>query len=561
MKHTLKRTLSLILAFLMLLSLSACGEKQPDTPNTEGVTLTIAVEADDEVIDWDTNLTTLMLEEEFGVDLQFEVYAAGTFSDKLNVMIQGGEELPDIIFGSSTKGLNAYQASWVDAGAILDLTEYYNNPDYAKYTNIAMEQVGTRFIDTLRDADGKIWAVPKYYPNNNDATAYRLWINTEYAKACGFEELPTTTEGFFELCKAFAAAGDLNGNGLDDEYVFTGKSDPDEPWFKFLMSAFVYAWDDHRAYVEDGKIKLSYATEGWKEGLKYIKRFFDEGLIDTTILTQDKSAFNAICQNPEMLCLAQFNYYAQPKGANNYETMKLRLAYDYVTALEGPSREALAYYGDPLAYPGAMITVDCENPDVAFIVLDYMMSETMGLYQRYGEEGVDWDYWENVDPAKIIDGTTVDMIRASGGTGEPRFLSYTNTTYWGTGTPQNKGYMLAGPGIQFPGADGRAMTGGANDEARTTAQFWGMYFGECIPDMLKQIPEERIVSLPLTAEENAAITESLKVLDKYWQEAAANFVTGAWDIDEQWDSYLAELEKIGMNDILTVWQTAYDRSK
>lgn len=594
MKNVFKRVMAALLSLIMVLSLAACGapadDKTTDAPKatdapatnapddketeapteaaefdpktiTEGVTLTIAVEADDEVIDWNTNMTTLMLEEKFGVDLQFEAYAAGSFGDKLNVMINGGDELPDIIFGGGTKGLNSYQANWVETGAILELTEFYENPDYAKYINIAIEKEGTNFVDTMRDAEGRLWAMPKYYStNNNDATAYRLWINTEYAEKSGFDELPTTTEGFFELCKAFVAAGDLNGNGLDDEIVFSGRSD-NMGWFKFLMSPFVYAWDNNVLDVENGTLTFAYTTDGWKEGLKYVKQFFDEGILDTTILTQDKSAYNAIAQNPDCVVLADFYYQPQMKGGNNFETMKLRLKHDYVVALEGPSGRIETYYSDTLAYPGAMITVDCENPEAAFIVMDYMMSQTMGLYQRFGEEGVDWDYWENVDNSKFIDGSTKDLYLALDGKSEPQFVSYTNTTYWGTGTPQNKGYMLAGPGVQFGAAEGRTLKPGDTEESQVTSEWNLKYWRDCIGDCMKYIPEERIVTLPLTGEENNKVAEPQKVITKYWQEAAANFLTGVWDIDEYWDTYLAELEKMGISDLLAIYQTSYDRTK
>lgn len=580
-----KRMLALVLALVMVLSLAACnGDDTPDATEpssdatgetqgsepvaqefdprtiTEGVVLTIAVPDDDEVIDWNTNLTTLKIEEEFGVDLQFEAYASDSFGDKLNVMIQGGDALPDIIWGSGTKGLNSYVAKWSETGAILELSEYYANPDYAKYINLAIEHEGTNFVNTMKDADGNLWGMPKYYPNENDPTSRRLWINTEYAAALGYEELPTTTEGFFELCKAFVAAGDMNGNGLDDEVIFTGKSDVDEPWFEFLMSPFVYAHDDKCLDVENGELRFAFMTEEWKDGLKYIKQFFDEGLLDTTILTQDTSAQDAIRRNTEMVYLADFYYYPQFTFEDPVEKMEARLKYDYVCCLEGPSGKMEAYYGDNLAYVGAMITTDCENPEAAFIVMDYMMSQELGIMQRWGLEGEDWDWYDNVDNSKFIDGTYKEMYLSMGGV-TPDFISYTNSVYWGTGTPQNKGYMLAGPGIQYSNGSGYPSAGGETEEQKVTAEFWDMYWNHCIPDMLSYKPEERIITLPMTAEENEAVGEIYEITKDYYMLAAANFITGVWDIDEYWDTYIAEMEDMGIDDLLAVYQTAYDRTK
>lgn len=528
---------------------------------TEGVTLTIAVESDAEIIDYNTNKSTLILEEKFGVDLVFEEYAAADFTEKLNVMINGGDKLPDIIFGQGTnQGLSSMEKAWAETGAILELSEFYANPDYAKYINIAIEREGD-FVSTLRDLDGKIWGLPKYYPAVNDATAYRLWINTEYAKACGFEEMPKTTEEFFELCKAFDAAGDLNGNGLDDEVVFTSYGKINREWFRFLMSAFEDAWDNEYLELTNGKLEFAYTTDDWKEGLKYIKRFFDEGLIDTTIITQDKAAYQSIAYDPSMPVLCEFYYMPRMVGADELETQLCQLAYSYVCALEGPSGVAEAYYKDPAAYNGAMITTDCENPEAAFIVLDYLMSEEMSIRNRWGEEGENWDFWENVDESRLPDGMTVEEMKARNNP-DATWLNYGNDTYWAQGNPQNAGYMLGGPSIHFTNFMA-SIAGDPNsaDETVAAKSKWNMLLDQMWADMVEMRPKERIISLPMSVEESDAIAEPASVIDAYWKEAAANFVTGVWDIDEYWSTYLTELEKMGIDEVLATYQTAYDRTK
>ena len=39
------------------------------------------------------------------------------------------------------------------------------------------------------------------------------------------------------------------------------------------------------------------------------------------------------------------------------------------------------------------------------------------------------------------------------------------------------------------------------------------------------------------------------------------FLSGAWDIDAYWDTYLGELDKIGVEDALAMYQTSFDRTK
>ncbi len=522
---------------------------------TEGVTLTIAVADNSEVIDWNNNTTTKMIEEEFGVNLEFEAYASTDFVDKLNVMINGGDELPDIIFGSGTVGLRDVIDGWVASGAIADLTEYYENPDYAKYINIACDRIGEVFYSSLIDTNGKIWSMPKYYPAIIDMVAQKAWVHTGHAKLLGYDAIPTDTEGFFELCKAFTDAGDLDGDGVDDEYAFLAYGGIGEGWFKFLMSPYVYAWDDYNLVVEDGNLSFAFATEEWKEGLKYIKRYFDAGILDSNAITMDLNSYKAIATNIESCYLTDIYYRPRIVSESMEEQYKACLEFTYLPSLNG----ADAYYADAKSIPGAVITEDCENPEAAFIVLDYMCSELMGIYQRYGEEGVDWDYYENADNSKFTDGTTKEMYKADNGE-DPVFVFY-DKNYWGTGSPQNAGYMLAGPGIQFNNAVGNALTGATDSTSQVVQEFNKMYRVEMTQAMLEFMPEERIVYLPMTADETENSAEAYNMMQNYYREIGAKFITGELDIDENWDAYLAELEKMGMSDALAIYQTSYDRMK
>ena len=62
-----------------------------------------------------------------------------------------------------------------------------------------------------------------------------------------------------------------------------------------------------------------------------------------------------------------------------------------------------------------------------------------------------------------------------------------------------------------------------------------------------------------TQEETEVYTDIKTTLDTYRDEATANFLAGNTDIDANWDAYVAELENIGLSELLEVVQAAYDR--
>ena len=49
-------------------------------------------------------------------------------------------------------------------------------------------------------------------------------------------------------------------------------------------------------------------------------------------------------------------------------------------------------------------------------------------------------------------------------------------------------------------------------------------------------------------------------LDSYWKECMAKFVRGEMSLDNDWDTYLKELENIGLSRLLEIYQAAYDRT-
>jgi len=598
-----KRVMAMLLTLIMVLSLAACGQPTNQTeapvdkteasadkteapaddkteapteaefdPKSicEGVTITIAVAESSEVIDWNTNAVTLMIEEALGVNLEFQAYASADYYDKINVMVNGGDKLPDIIFSTGdTTGISPTNyTNWAVQEAIIPLNEFYDNPDLSYYMNLACEKYGVNIPSLLADADGNIWGGVKWMQFPTNEVPYKLWINSAYAKELGFDELPTTTDEFYELCKAFAAAGDVNGNGLDDELCLTGRGDKLDRlyWFQFLMSPFAYAWDNYYLDVENGELSFAYTSDGWKEGLKYIKRFIDEGLIDSTILTQDKESYQALTTDPmggRPNILAEVGYQTAFTSSVIDESRNAKINYHFVSALEGPNGRVEAVYIPTNAYVGAVITADCENPEAAFLVLDMMYSEVISISNRYGQQGVDWDYWENVDEAKLPHPKASYKGRLVSDYPEPIFVAYSDGTYWGKGNPQNAGYMQAGVCVQgqnlYWGIADVKDAGG--DESLAKGLAINNRYYESIHGTLKVIPEESVITLPMTTKESEDVNTIQLTLDKYLFESIGAFLSGQWDIDTYWDTYLAELDKIGIDDALAIYQTSYDRTK
>ena len=97
-----KRIISMLLALVMALSLTACGKTAPTGSQNDGeqITLTLGVNGKANVTEWDNNKLVLWLEEMTGYNLEVEVFSADANerATQVSTIVAGGEKLPDVMF-------------------------------------------------------------------------------------------------------------------------------------------------------------------------------------------------------------------------------------------------------------------------------------------------------------------------------------------------------------------------------------------------------------------------------------------------------------------------------
>ena len=156
---------------------------------------------------------------------------------------------------------------------------------------------------------------------------------------------------------------------------------------------------------------------------------------------------------------------------------------------------------------------------------------------RFGEQDVDWRF---LRPDENINDTI----------GRPAAYRELNVIW---GVPQNKHWATTNGAFWHLGAGYRTpQTGGwAGDR-------WSMFFNIFINDG-KDV-DEKVVHIAYTRQEEDAIREIRTSINTYRDEALALFITGAMDIDRDWNTYLQTLDRIGLQRYLQAAQAAYTRT-
>lgn len=545
MKKTLRMILSLILALSMMLSVCAMAEvtysKDGSFPIcSEPVKLTVGVKDNTLIEDWETNGMTKLIEERGGFDLEFVVYDSTDYMTKLNLMVMaGGDELPDVLFISANDTM-VYQ--WALEGAIIPLTEYYEDSTISYYLHEAMERTGTDFRSQLVMPDGEIYGIPTLNQSYGNEYPHKGYFYTPWLEQLGVE-VPTTTDELYELFKAVCSQ-DMNGNGKTDEIALTGTwGGTYDGWFAFLMNSFVYAGDSNYYTVNDGVVSAAYTTDEWKEGLKFIRKLFAEGLIPTETLTQDDAGYKAIMNTevPNALTLVYFTPDMIGTG------LTYREDYETFAPMAGPAGVQHATYRPSTASVTFVVTANCENPEAAFRMGDLMVSENLSIVTRWGAEGVNWDYIANVNTGKeyfpLVEGWPVYLV------------AYDDPSYWSAGTVQNAGFRQSGPYIRQYGIS----NGSGKSEEMLTPFVKNYAFAQDYYQTSGWNPDEVIPKLLYTEDETETISEAKAALKSFVNEKTAAFLVGSADIDAEWEAFVEECYNIGLEEVLEVENAVYTR--
>lgn len=482
--------------------------------------LSILMEANPLVEDYETNALTLFVEEQCNIEFEFNFLPATEPENKLAIMISAGETLPDVV-NFELNAASCYR--YAQAGAFMPLNDYYENYSvYAKKN--ADDNPNFEIMETITSPDGNIYALYGFAKNNHDEMKYKYWINRTWLAKLGLE-MPTTTAEFEEVLRAFKTQ-DPNGNGINDEIPLVGATGWAEDPTVNLMNAFVFEGEGDRFIVEDGKLSTSYLQPAYKEGLKYMAGLVAEGLLDPVSFTQDDSQLRAMVDDQT---IAKVGVYAYTSiTLLDVNTSKWIDDYAPIPPLTGPAGVRNASVTAMVAQPQWYVTKDCRNPELAFRVGDFFADPDLWNTERYGVEGVDWKHNEE-DPAFVDEIETIWDIEQN--------------SHWHTVHP--KYYYDTYSGF-IPGYD--------EDYWKNRVRTAVALYSEARPSEDTYVP-----IIVYTDEELDQISEIQATLRTYVKECKTRFITGDMDIDSEWDSFQQEVQNIGLEKFLEVSQQAYDR--
>lgn len=297
---------------------------------------------------------------------------------------------------------------------------------------------------------------------------------------------------------------------------------------------------------ETGKVKYGNIEEGYKQWLAQMVAWKDAGLLDKDILTNDSKVRQAnmltskeVSEKP--ISAMTYGAGGGQIGTWNQAAWKEPDAYgaEYeLTGIQFPVLKA----GDEIHYAGgstdyaisssshAVITADCENPEVAAAFLNFCYSEEGHKIINFGIEGTDY---------------TMD---ADG-----------NMTYddWIMNNPDGLAIAVA------MANKGRAnMSGAFCQDPNYIKAYWATEQQTRALHMWNDETDVQMTIMPpvtLTPDEADDYKRIMADIDTASKEFYSAVFTGEKNLDADWDAFVAQIEGMGIADAIAIEQAALDR--
>lgn len=444
------------------------------------------------------------------------------FSTRFNLTFASGD-LPDVIFAPGNDVLTpAMEVDYGSQGLLLPLNDLI--AEHAPNLSAILEE-RPDIVQSITTTDGNIYTLP-HIGMGDSSTWIRgpIWVNGQWMEALDIEEVPTTVDELYDMLVRFRDE-DPNGNGQQDEIPLTDvKMDSTRPW---LLSAFgIKEWgiEEH-----DGVVRYAPITDNYRGYLEFMHKLYAEGLLDPEVFSQADEQKKAKGQNNQLGMFPDwFSFFTT--GQSEEEAV--------INPMFGPltseySEEPLFPMNPGVSRAAFAITKDNPNPAAAIRWVDYFYTEEGHDLLNRGPAGFLWDWADEEGGERIY-----------------------NQDLEATDREEYRGQITPDYGITPPGISGVDLPP-IGEDGETAFQI---FLREETESKINAHGEVAYPLVYLTPEEQSTVSGITVDLQTHVRNSEAQFITGQLELnDENWNNYVATIEKMGVEEFVQVYQSAYDR--
>ena len=472
------------------------------------------------------------LEEETNVHVDWTAISSDQWGDKITLNMANANTLTDFVFNAGFS--NSDLLRYADQGVIIPVESYID--EYMPNLKAVFDKY-PEYRTMCEDADGHIWALPWIEQLGSNKTAIQTvgnnftYINKKWLDFLGLE-IPTTVDEFEQVLLAFKEhASELQSEfGIDGDIIpmscIMNDNDP-----SLLINGFGEGYGDndigqHIAVTDDKKVIFTATQEGFKKGMQWLHKLYDEGLIDPECFTQDWSTYVAKGKSHRYgVCFT-------------WDVANIDNIVDYVPlpALKADVKNVTpmnASFTSGFDRGRCVLTSKCDNPAFVCAWLDLMYDPFQSPQNNWGTYGEDDEF---------------DIFELSTNANGDKMLKHAAL---GDASPVEvrEAECVGGPLAILDEYYGVYVT--CPDDAQYRLDWIKEYYTD---DMNCKYVYPNVF---MSQEDTEKLTQIQTDLISYVNSQRSNFVmNGLTDAD--WDEYVKQVNAYGLDEYLSIYQKYFD---
>lgn len=483
------------------------------------------------------SFNNLDYEEKTNVHIDWISVPQDSWKEKVSVTLAGGD-YPDVIAGMNTYNIEASdEALYAAQGILIPLNDLIDQ--YAPNFKALMDADPT-IKKLIAQDDGNIYSMPLIAQCYHCNYSQKMYINSQWLENLGLE-MPTTLDEYYNVLKAFKEQ-DANGNGDPDDEIplITSKAGWHVDLDGYLMNAFTYCDAETYLAVEDGDLVYTATKDEYREGLRFLKKLYDEGLLSPESFTNDDQTNAKInVSGGDYTMFGSFPaayqmYVGDTELWREYDIMAPLVKEDGTATTPNYSLTRDVVRGN------FAITSAAEHPELIIQWLDYFYCEEGAMYRK-GREGIEWEAAQEGDTDYV--GNQARYRNLQTPEDDP---FYNNVDF-----SQNIPYLDS--------KEHREAAAVAKDFREDAVNWQEIQLFQATVNYEAVAPSNEM-SIPLlsVSEDKAMDYSRMKTeISDYQKEALVQFITGAMDLDKDWDGYIKQLNAIGLEEYMSMSNEAY----
>ncbi|WP_336078411.1 ABC transporter substrate-binding protein [Paenibacillus sp. 203] len=457
------------------------------------------------------------LEKQTNVKIDWENIPDADFAEKKNLLLASGD-LPDAFYGA---GFTDYDLiNYGKDGTIIPLEDLIDK--YAPNLKALLDRRPDIKL-AITAPDGHIYGLPSWEENKLDTNPFFHVINKNWLDKLGLK-VPQTLDEYTQALIAFKTK-DPNGNGKADEIPLSFMH---MQWCSDIAGIFgAFGLPDNLEHriVREGKVIFTASQPQYKEALKYIHdNWYKQGLIDPESFTQDAAQYLAKGKTPDET-LGSYVWWEVEEVVGPERSKD----YALLPPLKGPNGDQMIGRNNG-GGPGRgsfVITKENRYPAMTMRWIDQQYDPYMAAQIHWGPLDV---VFKKDEKGKLVNlplpkGVSAGEFRqkVAPGTGNPGVITF----------------------------DDFGKVVDMEPRAQKRAEYLEKYY---TPYMKK----ENYPSIFFEPDELDKINRIEPELIKYVNTQRGKFIVDG-EVDEKWDSYVKTLEKMGLNELMEIYQKGLDR--